>query len=86
MDRSKIHELLDLILDIQDRGEGENGFPYIKIDFSNYGDRISLYAMNDGFSVGKYDLNIAIETDYALDNAIDSVKKILETAVNRVGE
>ena len=47
MDRKKIHELLDLVLDIQDRGKGKNGFPYIEIDFSNFGDRISLYAMKN---------------------------------------
>ena len=33
MDRAKIHKLLDLILDIQERGEGTNGYPYVRIDF-----------------------------------------------------
>lgn len=83
MDRKKIHELLDLILEIQERGEGKNGFPYIEIDFSNFGDRISLYAMKNGFAVGDYDLNIKIESDYALDNAIDAVKGLLEIAVDK---
>lgn len=40
MDRKKIHELLDLILEIQERGEGRNGYPYVNIEFSNYGSRI----------------------------------------------
>lgn len=83
MDRNKIHELLDLILEIQERGKGKNGFPYIEIDFSNFGDRISLYAMKNGFAVGDYDLNIKIESDYALDNAIDAVKGLLEIAVDK---
>lgn len=86
MDRKKIHELLDLILEIQERGEGKNGFPYIEIGFSNFGDRISLYAMKNGFVVGDYDLNIKIESDYALDNAIDAVKGLLEIAVDKAEE
>ena len=86
MDRKKIHELLDLVLDIQDRGKGKNGFPYIEIDFSNFGDRISLYAMKNGFVVGDYDLNIKIESDYALYNAIDAVKGLLEIAVDKAEE
>lgn len=83
MDRKKIHELLDLVLDIQDRGKGRNGFPYIDIDFSNFGDRISLYAMKNGFSEGNYDLRMKIETDYALDNAIHAVKGLLEIVVDK---
>lgn len=86
MDRKKIHELLDLVLDIQDRGKGENGFPYIEIDFSNYGDRISLYAMENGFPEGNYDLHMRIESDYALDNAIHAVKGLLGTAVDKAEE
>ena len=27
MNRKKIHELLDLILEIQERGEGKDGYP-----------------------------------------------------------
>lgn len=33
MDRKKIHELLDLILEIQERGEGKDGYPYVSIEF-----------------------------------------------------
>ena len=40
MDRKKIHELLDLILEIQERGKGKDGYPYVNIEFSNYGGRI----------------------------------------------
>ena len=42
MDRKKIHELLDVVLEIQERGEGRNGYPYVNIEFSNYGSRILL--------------------------------------------
>lgn len=49
MDRKKIHELLDLILEIQERGEGKDGYPYVNIEFSNYGSRIFLSAQENGF-------------------------------------
>ena len=49
MDREKIHKLLDLILEIQERGEGRNGYPYVNIEFSNYGSRIFLTAQENGF-------------------------------------
>lgn len=42
MNRKKIHELLDLILEIQERGEGKDGYPYVSIEFLNYGGRILL--------------------------------------------
>lgn len=44
MNRKKIHELLDLVLDIQDHGKGKNGFPYIEIDFQISGTE-SLYTL-----------------------------------------
>mgnify|MGYP000124719037 FL=1 len=42
--------------------------------------------MKNGFAVGDYDLNIKIESDYALDNAIDAVKGLLEIAVDKAEE
>lgn len=70
MDRKKIHELLDLILEIQERGEGKNGYPYVNIEFSNYGSRILLIAQENGFTAnGDYDLFDGIATDKQLDNA-----------------
>ena len=57
MDRKKIHELLDVVLEIQERGEGRNGYPYVNIEFSNYGSRILLCAQENGFVAnGDYDL------------------------------
>ena len=68
MDREKIHKLLDLILEIQERGEGRNGYPYVNIEFSNYGSRIFLTAR---------------ETDKQLDDAIILVGVLLEMAVDK---
>lgn len=87
MDRKKIHELLDLILEIQDRGEGKDGYPYVNIEFSNYGSRILLTAQENGFTAnGDYDLFGGIATDKQLDDAIVLVKVLLEKAVDKVGE
>ena len=87
MDRKKIHELLDLILEIQERGKGEDGYPYVSIEFSNYGSRILLWAQENGFVIdGDYDLLDGIETDKQLDDAIVLAEVLLEKAVDMVGE
>lgn len=87
MDRKKIHELLDLILEIQERGEGKDGYPYVSIEFSNYGSRILLTAQENGFTAnGGYDLFDGIATDKQLDDAIVLAKVLLEKAVDKVGE
>lgn len=87
MDRKKIHELLDLILEIQERGEGKDGYPYVNIEFSNYGSRIFLCAQENGFvSNGDFDLFDGIETDQQLDDAIVLMNVLLEKAVDKVGK
>lgn len=87
MDRKKIHELLDLILEIQERGKGRDGYPYVNIEFSNYGNRIFLSAQENGFVAdGDYDLFDSIETDKQLDDAIVLAKVLLEKAVDKVGK
>ena len=87
MDRKKIHELLDLILEIQERGEGKYGYPYVNIEFSNYGSRIVLWAQENGFVADEdYDLFDGIETDKQLDDAIVLAKVLLEKAVDMVGK
>lgn len=87
MDRKKIHELLDLILEIQERGKGKDGCPYVNIEFSNYGSKILLCAQENGFATNEgYDLFDDIETDKQLDDAIVLVKVLLEKAVDRVGK
>ncbi len=87
MDRKKIHELLDVVLEIQERGEGRNGYPYVNIEFSNYGRRILLIAQENGFVADEdFDLFDGIETDKQLDDAIVLAKVLLEKAVDKVGE
>lgn len=87
MDRKKIHELLDLILEIQERGEGKDGYPYVSVGFSNYGSRIFLTAQENGFVAdGDYDLFDGIATDKQLDDAIILVGVLLEMAVDKTEE
>ena len=87
MDRKKIHELLDLILEIQERGKGKDGYPYVNIEFSNYGKRIFLSAQENGFVADEdYDLFDSIETDKQLDDAIVLAKVLLEKAADMVGK
>ena len=87
MNRKKIHELLDLILEIQERGEGRNGYPYVNIGFSNYGSRILLCAQENGFVFDEdYDLFDEITTDKQLDDAIVLAKVLLEKAADMVGK
>lgn len=87
MNRKKIHELLDLILEIQERGEGKDGYPYVNIEFSNYGSRIFLSAQENGFVADvDYDLFDGIATDKQLDDAIVLVEVLLEKAVDKVGK
>lgn len=87
MDRKKIHELLDLILEIQERGEGKDGYPYVSIELSNYGGRILLCAQENGFVANvDYDLFDWITTDKQLDDAIVLAKVLLEKAADMVGK
>ena len=87
MDRKKIHELLDLVLEIQERGEGRNGYPYVNIGFSNYGSRIFLIAQENGFVFDEdYDLFDEITTDKQLDDAIVLAKVLLEKTADMVGK
>ena len=87
MDRKKIHELLDLILEIQERGEGKDGYPYVNIEFSNYGSRIFSCAQENGFVAnGDYDFFDWITTDKQLDDAIVLAKVLLEKAADMVGK
>lgn len=87
MDRKKIHELLDLILEIQERGKGKDGYPYVNIEFSNYGGGILLCAQENGFVANRdYDLFDDIATDKQLDDAIVLAKVLLEKAVDMVGK
>lgn len=82
--REKIHKLLDLVLDIHDRGCGERGFPFISIEFSNYGHAIRLCGNTEGFSSGNgFDINTVIETNSDADCAISIVEELLEKVRDR---
>ena len=52
MGRKEIHELLDIALDIIEKGRGENGYPYVYMSVSNYGTELRIEIMDDGFRPG----------------------------------
>lgn len=63
MEREKFHQLLDLVLDISEKGKGIDGFPFVYFSVSNYPDLTEVYTMDAGFLKGapfdgKYDFEI----------------------------
>ena len=52
MGRKAIHELLNIALDIIEKGQGENGYPYVYMSVSNYGTELRIEIMDDGFISG----------------------------------
>lgn len=52
MIREKIIELIALAIEIQERGKGDAGYPYIKIELSNYSTGIAITIKDDGFDSG----------------------------------
>lgn len=85
--KEKIHEILDLCLEIQMRGEGGNGFPYVCLDVSNYGSAVCIYCMEKGFQKNaKYDLYKILSFNSAqeeYDHVIEYLKNLLQIAVEK---
>lgn len=53
MEREKIHKILDSVLDIVEKGEGKNGFPFVNFTVSNFPVSMEVYMMDSGFEKGK---------------------------------
>lgn len=87
VNREKLHKILTLVLEISERGEGVDGYPYVSFGISNFGFPVLLTAMNDGFSpMGKYDIDIFVESDADADKAIEALEELLKKAVDKIGE
>lgn len=87
VNREKLHKILTLVLEITERGQGENGYPYVSLGISNYGYPIWFAAKNNGFSPeGKYDTDIFVENDADADKAIEALEELLKKAVGKIGE
>lgn len=87
VNREKLHKILTLVLEITERGQGENGYPYVSLGISNYGYPIWVVAKNNGFSPdGKYDIDIFVESDADADKAIEALEELLKKAVDKIGE
>lgn len=52
MEREKLFKLINLALDIQEMGTGKDGFPFVLVSASNYGERIRIEVMDNGFRSG----------------------------------
>lgn len=64
MEREKFHQLLDLVLDIAEKGKGEYGFPMVHFTVSNFPVHAEVYMKDSGFNAGsqrdgEYDFQIA---------------------------
>lgn len=49
MKRAEIMLIVNKILDIAEKGRGVNGFPYVSLSISNYGESIVIHVKDGGF-------------------------------------
>ncbi len=87
VNRGKLHKILTLVLEITERGQGENGYPYVSLGISNLGFPMWLLAKDNGFTPeSKYDIDIFVENDADADKAIEALEELLKKAVDKIGE
>lgn len=85
--REKIHELLSLCMEIQEHGYGENGYPYVDFEASNYGTSIEVRIMDDGFEPDHgYDGIYRFAFDRISERAYNNCKKHLIDLRKKVQE
>lgn len=85
--REKIHELLSLCMEIQEHGYGENGYPYVGFETSNYGTSIEVRIMDDGFRSGHgYDGIYSFAFDRISERTYSNCKKHLDDLRKKVQE
>lgn len=63
MEREEILQLVNAALDIIEKGKGENGFPYVAVELSNYSADVEIRIIDGGFKPGHpydgvYEFNI----------------------------
>lgn len=87
INREKLHKILTLVLEITERGQGENGYPYVSLGISNLGFPMWLLANDNGFTPeSKYDIDIFVENDADADKAIEALEELLKKAMDKIGE
>nr|WP_305182092.1 hypothetical protein [uncultured Schaedlerella sp.] len=68
MDREKLFKLINLALDIQERGKGIDGFPCIFVNSDGVDGKVEIVAYNNGIcdgldpSDGRYTFNLIGDT------------------------
>lgn len=86
-EKMKIFELLSLCMEIQEHGHGENGYPYVGFETSNYGTSIEVRIMDDGFrSVHGYDAIYSFAFDRISERTYSNCKKYLDDLRKKVQE
>lgn len=55
MEKEKILKLISMALDVQLKGVGINGFPYINVECGNYSGALCIKILDAGFSRNPYD-------------------------------
>lgn len=86
MEREKFHQLLDLVLDISEMGEGTNGFPMVNFTVSNYPVYAQIYMKDSGFNEtierdGDYEFQIAgRESQRKYDTCLKHLEELKEKA------
>ena len=75
--RDKIHELLDLCVDIQKNGRGVDGYPYVFFSSGNYGTNLSIMIDDNGFSEEGYDGEYRFEFSHMSDRTYENCRQHL---------
>ena len=91
LDRNKILEMVNLVLDIQEMGAGTDGFPYAYIEISNFGYPVVCSMMKNGWGENPdnhfdayYIISDSAEDAKEIDACIDDLKDLLKKAEEMV--
>lgn len=86
VDKKAVLEIVGLAYEVQRRGAGADGFPFVNAQTSNYGHGLSVYIMDNGFDQKqKYDGNYYF--DFVEENSpreIQNCKAHLQELLERV--
>ena len=81
MKKDELFKLLNVALDIQEMGEGVNGFPFVLVSFSNYGEEIRIEIMDEGFRG-----NAPYDGCYVFKHSVKPSKRVYNTCLEHLKE
>lgn len=77
--KKSIQRIFNLCLEIQTRGEGVDGFPFVSFSSANYGNLADVYIMENGFKKdGTYDASYNLDEPISRINCEFQLKEILK--------